>query len=109
MSASFSGWAILELMGHRQRPGFVEEVELAGGKLLRVDIPAADGSVMASELYGCAAIYCLRPVTEEVARDAAKRMGDVRPLRPVDYRSREESLPHFQAAPAADMDEGGPF
>lgn len=42
MSATaFSSWAILELMGHRQRAGLVQEVELFGGKLLRIDIPLA--------------------------------------------------------------------
>ena len=35
---TYEGWAILECMGHRERPGYVKEVELAGGKLLRIDI-----------------------------------------------------------------------
>jgi hypothetical protein len=36
----FKGWAILELMGgHRRLAGYVQEVELAGHGMLRVDVP----------------------------------------------------------------------
>lgn len=82
---AFEGWAILELMGHRQRPGLVKEVEIAGGKMLRVDIHGEADTV--TEFYGVAAVYSIRPVSEEIARDAAKRF-DLRPIRPVEYRER---------------------
>lgn len=82
---AFEGWAMLELMGHRQRIGYVQEVEMAGGKLMRIDIPNEGGDI--TEFYGCSAIYSLRPVTEEVARDAMQRHGDVRPIRPAEYRA----------------------
>lgn len=81
---AFEAWALIELMGHRQRIGFVREVEMFGGKLLRIDIPAEGGDV--TEYYGCASIYSLRPCSEEIARDGAKRYGDLRPVRPLDYR-----------------------
>jgi len=82
---AFEGWAMLELMGHRQRIGYVREVEMAGGKLMRIDIPNEGGYI--TEFYGCAAIYSLRPVSEEIARDAMRRHGDLRPVRPAEYRS----------------------
>lgn len=82
--AAYEGWAILELMGHRRRAGRVAEVEMFGGKLLRIDIPAGDGEV--TEFYGATSIYSLRPATEEVARRAAGQLGDPRPVQPVDYR-----------------------
>lgn len=83
----FSQWAIVELMGHRVRPGFAEEVEIAGGKMLRIDIPVSDTESV-TEFYGTAAIYSIRPATEEIVRqNAYRRYGeDVRPIRPVDYR-----------------------
>ena len=83
--ATYEGWALLELMGHRVRPGYVREVDAFGGKLLRIDIPLADGG-MVSEFYGTAAIYCMTPCTEEVARGRVSRYNDPRPIRPVDYR-----------------------
>lgn len=89
---TFEGWAIVELMGHRQRGGFVKDVEMFGGKLLRIDIPV-NPETNVTEFYGCSAIYALRPCTEEIVRDHIKRSydGDIRPVRPLDYREREEA------------------
>ena len=83
-TVAFEGWAFLELMGHRQRIGYVREAEMFGGKLLRIDIPAEGGDV--TEFYGCSSIYAMRPCSEEIARNAAKHYGDPRPVRPLDYR-----------------------
>lgn len=87
----FEGWAILELMGHRTRPGYVKEVEMAGGKMMRIDIHISE-EVCVTEFYGCSAIYSLRPATEEVVRDAAKNSygADPRPVRPAAYRERTQ-------------------
>jgi hypothetical protein len=89
---AFEGWAIVELMGHRQRGGYVKDVEMFGGKLLRVDIPVgADTNV--TEFYGCSAIYALRPCSEEIVRDHVRKSygGDPRPVRPVEYRLEDKS------------------
>lgn len=90
MPTPFEGWAVLELMGHRQRPGFVQEVEMAGTKMLRVDIPIskddAGQDVILTEYYAGHALYSLRPCTEEVARHEMKWMSDPRPVRPTDFR-----------------------
>lgn len=84
--SAYEGWAIVELMGHRTRPGYVKEVEVAGGKMLRVDIPVSDSDHV-SEFYGVPAIYSIRPTTEEIAREkAGYSYHDPRPVRPVDYR-----------------------
>ena len=88
------GWVLLELMGHRQRIGRAREEDVAGGVMLRIDIPT-DGEDYATEYYGSASIYALRPISEDVARDhyAAR---DPRPARPVSYRpeSQIEHLDH---------------
>lgn len=93
MPTPFEGWAILELLGHRQRPGFVAEVEIAGSKMLRVDVPigtdTAGQDVTLTEYYAGAAVYALRPCTEAVARDHVNRyMDDPRPVKPLDFRER---------------------
>lgn len=82
------GWVLLELMGHRQRIGLAREEEIAGGLMLRIDIPT-DGEDYATEYYGASSIYALRPVSEDVARDhyAAR---DPRPPRPVKYRPENQ-------------------
>lgn len=94
--AEFEGWAILELMGHRKRPGWVKEVELAGTKMLRVDIPVdgAEAGETVTEFYGGPAVYCLRPASKEVVLHAAGRYGaDPRPVRPVEFREPEKKMP----------------
>ena len=66
---AYEGWAIVELMGHRQTAGWVTEIELAGAKMLRVDTPRPDGiEPVVSQIYGGAAIYCVTPCEEAVAR-----------------------------------------
>lgn len=88
---AFEGWAIVELMGHRQRGGFVKDVEMFGGKMLRIDIPVEPDKHV-TEFYGCSAIYALRPCSEEIVRDHIRRAYDtdeLRPVRQVEYRERE--------------------
>jgi hypothetical protein len=74
------GWAILELMGHRKLGGFVSEETLAGAAFVRIDVPGPerpdDGDpfgekTLATQFYSPAAVYCVTPTTEEVARALA--------------------------------------
>lgn len=81
-NGAYVGWAILSLMGHRQRVGIVSEAEMYGGKLLRIDVPS--GAEMVTEYYGTAAVYGLQPISEEVARKHISR--DFRPVNPLGYR-----------------------
>ncbi len=63
----FEGWAILELMGHRKLGGYVREQNVAGAGFIRIDVPGKDGNV-ATQFYAPGALYCLTPVTEDIAR-----------------------------------------
>lgn len=63
-------WGIVELMGHRRLAGRLTEQTVAGVVLLRVDVPALDGS-LTTQFYGGQAIYCLTPTSEEIARAVA--------------------------------------
>lgn len=72
VTEGFKGWAVLELMGHRQLVGYVQEVEVASVKMLRIDVHPPEGKSW-SQFYGAAAIYCISPVTEDVARTILER------------------------------------
>jgi hypothetical protein len=73
--STFEGWAILELMGHRKLGGYVREVPFAGSGLVRIDVPAKDGKGnTATQFYSPASLYCMTPVSEEVARRFAATM-----------------------------------
>lgn len=83
---AYTGWAILSLMGHRQRVGIVGEAEMYGGKLLRIDVPS--GEEMITEYYGTASIYSLEPINEDVAKKHISH--DFRPVNPLSYREPTE-------------------
>lgn len=66
-SQTFEEWAILELMGHRKLAGKVSESTIGGAPFVRIDIPGS-----ATQFYSPAAVYCITPTTEELARVFAK-------------------------------------
>lgn len=75
----FEGWAIVELMGHRQTAGKVMSVSVAGVEMLRVDVPGENSAMVATQYYGGAAIYCLTPCDEATARRALKEAYSLPP------------------------------
>lgn len=78
--APFSGYAILEQMGHIRTGGYVTEESHFGVALGRIDVPQEDGTVLTS-YFGGASIFRLTPCDETLAREAAKRStGD--PIQP---------------------------
>ncbi len=87
---TFTAWAIVELMGHRQRAGKVSEETLAGVTLLRIDIPTygdeGEDLGTVTEYYGGTAIYALRPAAEDVVRAVCRGNGDPRPRAPLTFR-----------------------
>lgn len=66
--AKFKEWALVELMGHNRIVGQVTEAVLAGGAFLRVDVPEYDGEKAFTRFYSPSAVYCISPVSEDVAR-----------------------------------------
>lgn len=65
--AVYEGPAIVEIMGHRRLAGVVSEVDFAGVKLLRVDVPSEPP---ATQFYGGSAIFCVTPCTEATMLEA---------------------------------------
>ena len=72
VAAAYTGWAIVELMGHRRLAGYASEVSQYGAAMLRLDVPGADGTIAATQFYGGTAIYCVTPTTEDIARAMAQ-------------------------------------
>ncbi len=67
MSSPYEGWAICELMGHRKLAGWASEQEIAGQAFLRLDVHDTDSAVT-TQFYSPAAVYCITPTTEDIAR-----------------------------------------
>lgn len=84
MSGAFASWALLELMGHRQVPGFVEEVEVASAKFFRVRVPSLlvgedripklilERPVL-EQFYSPSSVYALTPTTERAVAKLVER------------------------------------
>ena len=71
---TYEGWAIVELMGHRTFGGMVSEVEMYGGRLLRLDVyDDDDEEPTMTQYYGSSAIYCITPADESMARQVGRR------------------------------------
>lgn len=75
----FEGWAIVELMGHRQTAGKIATVTIASVEMLRVDTPGPDGRTIATQYYGGSAVYCLTPCDEATAFRALRETYSLPP------------------------------
>lgn len=71
MSEQKGFWAILEIMGHQKFAGYVTEETIAGGSLVRIDIPETKGQKAFTKLFGLSSVYCITPVEEAVAKAVA--------------------------------------
>ncbi|HZR50161.1 MAG TPA: hypothetical protein VFB06_11635 [Streptosporangiaceae bacterium] len=88
-------WLELELLGHRQRTGYVTEVTVAGAAMLHIDLPAKifGGEPDAWEEYAPSALYGLSPIREESVRrawEAQRRAAEERARREAEWRRMDE-------------------
>ena len=76
-------WAVVELFGHIRHAGRVQEDELFGQKMGRVDVPDAKdpNAWHATHLFAGSAVFRFTPCSEEAARlQAARDQGVWTPL-----------------------------
>jgi ABC-type Zn uptake system ZnuABC Zn-binding protein ZnuA len=104
----YEGWAIVELMGHRRLAGLVSQAEQYGVAMLRLDVPATEGAQAATQFYGGSSIYCITPVSEDLARRVAERTAPAPvhtwELPPSAHpRSYEETVEDAEEAVLADL------
>jgi hypothetical protein len=78
-TAGFTGWAILEVFGHRKLGGFVTSTPPEMPGLYRVDVFTDGPDPVATQYYNPSALFALTPTTEDMAR----RMGRASEIRPV--------------------------
>lgn len=109
--STFEEWVILELMGHRRLAGLLREQEIGGEGFLRLDVyPGEKAEPIATQYYRPAAVYCITPTTEEIARRVAEDTD------PGPVKRWELSEPAVLPAQIVDdededkdLDEDGPF
>jgi hypothetical protein len=98
---AYSGWAIVELMGHVRMAGHVVEEECFGTKMLRLDVPAIEDIKLKefTTWVSGGSLYRVTPTTEEIAK------GVVRANRPVPVNPYDVDLGRRSLAPVADAEE----
>lgn len=91
----YAGWSIVEIMGHQKFAGYVTTQAIGGSSMIRIDVPEVIGHAAFTKMFGTGSIYCLTPVSEEVARAMA---GSLRKS-PVDiYEFPREVVDALRAA-----------
>jgi hypothetical protein len=95
---SFSGWAIVELMGHSRFAGYLTSQEIVTGRtFFRLDIPVAPP---VTQFYGPQSVYRITPATESTVR----RIATICPVAPVQSWELPEITP---AGPTPDPWDAG--
>lgn len=73
----FEIWGLIEIMGHQKYAGKIMEQTVAGAAFLRVDVPASEGREAFTKIFGAGSIFCMTPMTEQLARGLAQNLKDV--------------------------------
>jgi len=98
-SPAHGGWAVVEIMGHRQLSGFAREVRVAGLDMLQVHVPGPkpEDKCRDEPIFAPNAIYAINPCTEQRAREAAN---------PPPYEPYRPQLPEGEADDGDYEDDG---
>jgi len=79
-NGQFAEWVVLEILGHRRLVGYLQEQEIAGAGMLRIDVYEGDAETPTlTQFYSPSSVYCMTPTTEELARKAG-HLGLPRPV-----------------------------
>ncbi len=101
---AFNEWAILELMGHRRLAGLVKEQTIGSASFIRIDVFIEGEKAIATQFYNPSAVYCMTPVSEQLAREIAKNDQPA----PVSYWElpRQKQLPDGEEGEEDEPGEG---
>ena len=89
MTEQFKTWALVELFGHSRIAGEVSEQTIAGGAMVRIDVPETETSPAFTRIVNVSAIYAINPMTEEMVRSISGQLN-VKPIQPWDIREYVE-------------------
>jgi hypothetical protein len=81
----FKMWAMVELFGHTRVAGEVSEQTIAGGAMVRIDVPDTGKSPAFTRIVNVSAIYAINPMSEEMVRSIASQLN-VTPITSWDIR-----------------------
>jgi len=104
MTEQFKTWAMVELFGHTRIAGEVTEQTIAGGAMVRIDVPETETSPGFTRIVNVNAIYAINPMTEEMASSIAGQLN-VKPIQAWDIREYVEKNKKALTQPRNEFDE----
>jgi hypothetical protein len=104
MTEQFKTWAMVELFGHTRIAGEVSEQTIAGGAMVRIDVPETEKSPAFTRIVNVNAIYAINPMTEEMVKSIAGQVN-VKPIQAWDIRDYIEKNKKALAQPKGEFDE----
>lgn len=84
-------FAIVELFGHTRISGKVTDQSIGGSTFVRVDVPDTSVQPKFTRFLNPSAIYAINPVTEDVMKEMADRIGQ-KPIDSWDIREMQKKL-----------------
>lgn len=69
---TFKTWAVVEVMGHVEFAGYVQQENIAGVHMLRIDVPQTSRIPAFTKYISPSALYGITPCSEETARARAE-------------------------------------
>jgi hypothetical protein len=99
---SFKTWALVELFGHTRIAGEVTEQTIAGGAMVRIDVPETESNPSFTRIVNVQAIYAINPITEEMAKSISEQIS-VKPINAWDIKDYVEKN-RKSLMPASDSD-----
>lgn len=70
----FKTWAIVEVMGHNTYAGYVQEENVFGKQMLRIDVPQIENIPAFTKYISPEALYGITPVSEGTALAKAQSL-----------------------------------
>lgn len=86
---SFKTWALVELFGHTRIAGEVTEQTIAGGAMVRIDVPETEKSPAFTRIVNVQAVYAINPITEDMAKTIASQL-EIKPIQIWDIKDYVE-------------------
>lgn len=76
-NSNFKSWAIVEVFGHEKYAGYVENLQIGGTSMLRIEVPETGGEYPLpgfTKIFNPSSVFSITPVSEDYAKEMANRL-----------------------------------
>jgi len=78
-NSNFKTWAIVEVFGHEKYAGYVEELQIGGTSMLKIEVPNTGTGCEYplpgfTKIFNPSSVFSITPVSEDYAKEMANRL-----------------------------------